>query len=219
MSELRTRVTTTAAAGPALTRPDTLPQEIAGLLSVLLRLIDQRGQIVLYLTSSVHGEGTSMIAAEVAAAAARWDWCDVVLVDANRPPITSSARGLLDGNGDTFELALRTRRTGGNSITEATLIGAAGSVPRVDTVRSLFERLRKRFTLVIVDSPPVLASEQTAAFCAAADCVVLVVEAERTRVEDLERARTTLEQLGGHVLGTVLNKRRYRFTGKSGYRS
>jgi Mrp family chromosome partitioning ATPase len=37
-----------------------------------------------------------------------------------------------------------------------------------------------------------------------------VVEAERTRVSDIERTRDTLEQLGANLLGVVLNKRRLR---------
>jgi cellulose biosynthesis protein BcsQ len=193
-------------------KADALPREIAGLMSVLLHLIDQRGPIVVYLTAASRGEGTTTIARELSAAATLWDWCKVALVDANNPPATdlySPGLGLLDVDPDDGDLPFRRRSCNGTVLMEAALTGINTSIPRIDTVRSLFDRLRKQFTLVIVDSPPILLSQQTAAFSAAADCVVLVVEAERTRTVDLERARATLEQLGARILGIVLNKRRH----------
>jgi protein-tyrosine kinase len=199
---------------PDVRKADALPPEIAGLMSVLLHLIDQRGPIVVYLTAASHGEGTTTIARELSIAATRWDWCKVALIDAsgaspNQGPETP-APGLLDVAEDAGPLPFRRRQCDGAVLMEASLTGINSSVPRVDTVRSLFDRLRAQFTLVIVDSPPILSSHQTSAFSAAADCVVLVVEAERTRTADLERARATLEQLGARILGVVLNKRRHR---------
>lgn len=199
-------------ADAGIRRVSALPREIAGLMSVLLRLIDQRGPIVVYLTAASHGEGTTTIARELSAAATRWDWCKVALVDASRPAVArgplTTAFGLLDVAEDAPDLPFRPSSCDGAMLMEAALTGAHTSIPSVDTVRTLFDRLRKQFTLVIVDSPPILLSQQISAFSAAADCVVLVVEAERTRAMDLERARATLEQLGARILGIVLNKRR-----------
>ncbi len=189
---------------------DTLPPELAGLLSVLLRLIDQRGPAVLYLSSASHGEGTTTVARQVCAAAATWNWCKVLLVDANRHAAAPGVKGLLDAD----DLPLHRQTAGSAAFMSAALTSMASGTPRLDTVRSLFDRLRKQFTLVVVDSPPILSSNEMAAFGAAADCVVLVVEAERTRSDELERARTTLEQLGAHVMGIVLNKRRHWVPGR-----
>lgn len=188
-----------------------LPPEIAGLMSVLLRLIDQRGSIVVYLSAASHGEGTTTIARELAAAAMRWDWCKVALVDASGPAQVKEPNvddPVLLVVGDTCaDIAFQPKACHGG-LFQAALIDVNTSVPRVDTVRTLFDRLRKHFTLVIVDSPPILTSKQMSAFGAAADCVVFVVEAERTRSVDLDRARCLLEQLGAQILGIVLNKRR-----------
>jgi len=41
------------------------------------------------------------------------------------------------------------------------------------------------------------------------DCVVLVVESERTRMRSLKRAYRSLQDTGVDFLGAVLNKRRY----------
>jgi Mrp family chromosome partitioning ATPase len=56
----------------------------------------------------------------------------------------------------------------------------------------------------------VINGQQAAALASVADGVVLVVEAERTHVVDIIRARETLEQLGASIIGLVLNKRRRR---------
>jgi hypothetical protein len=203
-------------------RVGALRSGIAGLLPVLIRLIDQQGPIVMHVCASLHGEGTTTIAREIAAVAARWNWCNVALLDANRPKARAGcpppSHGLIDIAAEATELPLQRRLLDGSVVMEASLIGYETSIPRVDVVRSLFQRLRNQFTLVVVDSPPVLASEQMAALCAAADCVALIVEAERTRADELDRARNTLEQSGGQILGVVLNKRRYRMPGVRGRR-
>jgi Mrp family chromosome partitioning ATPase len=189
-----------------------VPPEIAGLMSVLIRLLDRNGPIIVYLTAASHGEGTSTIARELAAAATRWDWCNVALVDASRPATARGSRipalGLFDVTSDTDDLPFRRSLCDGAMLMQAALTGPNTSLPTIDTVRSLFDRMRKQFTLVIVDGPPILVSQQISAFSAAADCVVLVIEAERTHTADLERARARLEQLGARILGVVLNKRR-----------
>jgi Mrp family chromosome partitioning ATPase len=189
------------------------PPELAGLMSVLVRLLDRNGAIVVYLTAASNGEGTSTIARELAAAATGWDWCNVALIDASRPATARGARipalGVLDVAADTNDLPFHRSLCDGATLMQAALTGPNTSLPTIETVRSVFDRIRKQFNLTIVDGPPVLISHQISAFSAAADCVVLVVEAERTRIEDLERARARLEQLGARMLGVVLNKRRH----------
>jgi Mrp family chromosome partitioning ATPase len=187
-------------------------REIAALWAVMLRLIDQHGAVVVYFTSVSHGEGTSTIARQLAIAAARSEWCKVAVVDMNSssagPSSESAMLGLLDGMADGAALPLRRTWFEDVELMEGALSGGGTAVPSVDTVRLLFDRLRTQFKLVVVDSPPITTARHAAAFSAAADCVVLVVEAERTRAADLERARATLEQLGANLLGIVLNKRR-----------
>jgi Mrp family chromosome partitioning ATPase len=191
------------------TRPAAaVRREIAGLMAVVLRLIDQHGSVVLYFTAVSHGEGTSTIARELAVTAARAAWCKVALVDASAASgVENGTPGLLDVPADAADLAFSRAWFGDAELLEAAL-SASSAVPSVEAVRGLFERLRTQFTLVVVDGPPTAAARHAAAFSAAADYVVLVVEAERTRASDLERARAALEQLGGRMLGIVLNKRR-----------
>jgi len=194
--------------GGATKPPEPVRREIAALMAVVLRLIDQHGSVVIYFTAVSHGEGTSTIARELAITAARSAWCKVALVDANPGAgAQSGAFGLLDVAAEAPDLPFSRSWFGEAELQEAALSGGT-AVPSVEAVRGLFDRLRTEFTLIVVDGPPTASVRHATAFSAAADYVVLVVEAERTRATDLERARTALEQLGARVLGIVLNKRR-----------
>ena len=62
----------------------------------------------------------------------------------------------------------------------------------------------------MVDCPAVFAGQQTLMIAGAADDTVLVVEAERTALADVSRARAALERRGAGVLGMVMNKSRSR---------
>lgn len=89
----------------------------------------------------------------------------------------------------------------------------AGPLPSVSAtdlldggvVRSLNDALSADFDLVIIDTPPVLATSTAAILGTQVDGVLLVARAGQT---DRDAARETLQQLssvGAHVVGTVLN--------------
>ncbi len=199
-------------------------------MAMLFMMIDEMRSIVIHVTACNHGEGTSTIAREIAAAAAASGWCKVALIDAsldqaplNRtaltknkaaqpPPAMSPATGT--GLVDYFERGeepiLRLGRIGSVSVSTGSLSGDGRPITRVEAVRGLYTSLRTSFNLIVVDYPPVLTGHQTAAFASVADGTILVIEAERTRVADVTRAREALEQLGASITGLVLNKRARR---------
>jgi non-specific protein-tyrosine kinase len=75
--------------------------------------------------------------------------------------------------------------------------------PRMEAlVREMRERYPER--LVLFDAPPLLTSADALAFSRFVDGILLVVEAEKTRRDELKRVFELLE--GKPVLGTVLNK-------------
>lgn len=71
------------------------------------------------------------------------------------------------------------------------------------------KRARSRYDLIAIDSPPLSASSAATIIATKADGVILVIEAERVRREVIQRAVTQLEDAGAHLLGVVLNKRRF----------
>jgi protein-tyrosine kinase len=82
--------------------------------------------------------------------------------------------------------------------------------------KSEFERglenlqtLRFVFDYVFLDCSALKTSDKAALFAPAVDGVIVVVEAERTRNEQVRNALNTIEAAKGNILGCVLNKRRY----------
>jgi polysaccharide biosynthesis transport protein len=72
--------------------------------------------------------------------------------------------------------------------------------------REIFADLRKRFDLVLIDSPPVLPVTDAAILSRYADATLMLAAAGQTRRGDLHRAVEKLDQVGTKILGIVLNK-------------
>jgi Mrp family chromosome partitioning ATPase len=71
--------------------------------------------------------------------------------------------------------------------------------------------LLKRFTQVVIDSPPLLLVTDAVILSAMVDGVILVVSSGTTARGALMRAHRILETAGSRVLGMVLNKVDMRF--------
>jgi polysaccharide biosynthesis transport protein len=72
-------------------------------------------------------------------------------------------------------------------------------------MRVLLQELAKSFDLVILDTPPVLATADAGILAALADGVLLVVRAGQTDRVAAKRAHQQLVNVGARVVGTVLN--------------
>jgi Mrp family chromosome partitioning ATPase len=74
---------------------------------------------------------------------------------------------------------------------------------------TFLKRLRQRFDLILIDSPPATTSSDGLAISSKVDGIVLVVEAEKTRWPVTENVKERITKSGGNILGIVLNKRKY----------
>ena len=83
----------------------------------------------------------------------------------------------------------------------------------LDRFRERIEELRKDFSYVLIDAPPVNAYSDTTLLGRMADGLVMVVEANRTRRELTLNAKETLEAAGVRLFGIVLNKRTFPIPG------
>lgn len=68
------------------------------------------------------------------------------------------------------------------------------------------ERARQEFDYVLVDTPPVGYTSESASLAANGDGVLLVLDSQRTRKGSLRQALRRLGSVGANVLGTVMNK-------------
>lgn len=73
----------------------------------------------------------------------------------------------------------------------------------------LWQTLRNELSLVVIDSPPANDSLDGIAISGLMDTVVLVVEAEVTRIPVIENLRDKMLANGAHIAGVVFNKRKF----------
>ncbi len=71
------------------------------------------------------------------------------------------------------------------------------------------QTLRFAFDFVLLDCSSLQTSGDAALIAPSADGVVLVVEANRVRREQVKNSLKTIERANGNVIGCVMNKRRY----------
>jgi len=79
----------------------------------------------------------------------------------------------------------------------------------LDRLRSRLSEMRKDFTVILIDAPPINTYADAALLGSMADGLVMILQANRTRREAAERAKEILDAAGVRVLGAVLNKRTF----------
>lgn len=83
-----------------------------------------------------------------------------------------------------------------------------GSAFEGDTADILISHLKEHFDFIIFDAAPACEFADCYALAPKVDSIIMVVQAERTSVEEAQRARRDLEAAGGQILGVVLNRQK-----------
>jgi Mrp family chromosome partitioning ATPase len=78
-----------------------------------------------------------------------------------------------------------------------------------ETGLDLLQALGANFEHTLIDCPSISTSYEAALLAPNVDGVVLVVEADRTKRDQIFRARQTIEMAKGNLMGLVLNRRRH----------
>ena len=87
--------------------------------------------------------------------------------------------------------------------------GAEASRPNTSRGLDVLRTLRAGFAHTLIDCPAIGASHEATMLAPNVDGVVLVVEADRTKRDQILRVRQTIEMAQGELLALVLNKRRH----------
>jgi len=89
-------------------------------------------------------------------------------------------------------------------------------------MRDILDILKDDFDFILFDSPPIMVVTDAVVVSRMTDAVVLVVETRRTRKDTIKETKEIIENVGGKLLGAVLNKARFSridhvYGGYSGY--
>jgi Mrp family chromosome partitioning ATPase len=211
----RSKVGTTAARS-VLPRVTTLPREaVLALYNSIESRLPRDAPRILQAMSSTHGEGTSTVARDLVTVAVEDVGKRVLSVTIAPRAISFGAPSEIGLEavirGDTPITDIVDRGLG-RSLFETTLaVDGANSIHLFDTpaIDAVLRATLTMVDLVIIDAPPVLSDVAGVAFVRHVGGVVLVVEAERTRAPILEKAHRIIDAHGGHIVGVVMNKRRF----------
>ncbi len=175
------------------------------------------------VTSSTPGEGKSLTSANLAVALAQ-NGSRVVLVNADmRRPTLEKMFGMeanRPGLADylNFTADINVERTPGIEnlwfIRAGTQPPNPGELLNSDRFEQLMKELdREGVDFVVVDTPPVLSTADAVSAARFVDGVLVVVDTERTDTSDLLRVRADLQRSGSTILGSVMNRQKFKRRG------
>jgi succinoglycan biosynthesis transport protein ExoP len=172
----------------------------------------------LVVTSAAPGEGKTMTAANLAVTLA-YDGLRVLLVDCDirRPrvhglfqlPRAPGLMELLRASSDPDAPQPRAIRETPVARLSVLTCGAlpvnAANLLSGTRMRVLLRELQEQFDIIVLDTPPVLATADASIVASLTDGVLLVVRAGTTDKNAAQRAYQQLANVGARVVGTVLN--------------
>jgi exopolysaccharide transport family protein len=171
---------------------------------------------VIGFTSALPHEGKSTIAAAVAQLAAQAGYrvilvdCDLRIPSLSRRLAPSARVGIVDvisGAQSLEETVWRDPKT--NLFYLPAVTGAplfSSEVLGSEATKRFISKLRENFDFVIVDLPPLVPIVDARAAAHLVDCMILVIEWGRTKIQVVRHALDTAPNLHQAIIGVVLNK-------------
>jgi capsular exopolysaccharide synthesis family protein len=172
----------------------------------------------LVVTSAAPGEGKTMTAANLAVTLA-YDGLRVLLVDCDirrprihglfqlprAPGLMELLRASTDPDAPPVQAIRETPVARLSVLTCGALPVNASNLLSGTRMRVLLGELQEQFDIIVLDTPPVLATADASIVASLTDGVLLVVRAGTTDRNAAQRAYQQLANVGARVVGTVLN--------------
>jgi Mrp family chromosome partitioning ATPase len=213
-----------ARTGPAIQpekgpRSQSLRQKLIAVYQTIETALPEKSSRTILFVSARPGEGASTLVRELAILASGEFAQKVALIDAGRGAGGHHERfgvkleaGFDDVVSGRLQLDEVLQEVDGGGLFLGCL--AASHVPSSTVLadpkfEDIVKELRERFSLVLFDSPPLAESSDALIVVPAADGVIMVIEAEKTRWQVAESARERMAMQGANILGVILNRRRF----------
>jgi capsular exopolysaccharide synthesis family protein len=191
----------------------------------LLRFDRQIESRVILITAALPNEGKSWVAASLAVSLAADGWsASLIDCDVNRPTvhrIFDGPRGpgltdYLTERADLDEVTHSDPTSGLSYIPIGTAVTRETWRKTFNRIRPLVERLREKYTFVILDSPPVLAISDVILLSQLAQKTILVVKWASTPPSVARRAAVQLLESAGAEVSALLSMVNIKSAAKNG---
>ena len=183
-------------------------------LATNLNITDRPNRVIGF-TSSLPNEGKSTVAAALAHATAQAG-SRVIIVDCNLRNPSLSRRlapnatvGIADVISGARSLEETVWRYPANNLFFLPAVNGAplfGDMLGTEPAKRLFDKLRASFDFVIVDLPPLAPVVDVRAAAHLVDCMIMVIEWGRTKIDVVLEALNAAPNVHDAVIGAVLNK-------------
>lgn len=194
--------------------------QFRALRTKLLAPSSRRIPRVIVITSGSRGEGKTTTATNLAVTFAEGEQARVLIVDADvyRPAVhrmlgVQAAKGInhvLNRDMDLRGVLYRTTIPNLDVLPAAADRTAPCSETDFDAYGpELFRRLRGYYDYIFIDTPPAISTSHAAVIGRHSDGVILVVRAERTPRQVVQRALQELKAGGAEVIGCILTHMRH----------
>ncbi len=176
------------------------------------------------ITSSVHGEGKSVTALNLALAFSRQENLRVVLVDGDLrkgtiwkwlglPERSDGLASVLQSGGQLNGSLVRLHQPPLTILPAGLAPEHPAELLESSSMKRLIGTLKAQFDLVLIDSPPVLPVSDPGILASQVDGVLFVVRAGRTQRKTVIQAQNLLKQMKATFLGCVLTHVEYYLPG------
>ncbi len=207
-------------------RPDSTPSEAFRALRTRVQFskIDRDELKLILVTSSTPQEGKTTVSINLAGSFAQTNKRTLIIdCDLRKPRMHNVFKekrfpGVIDylfGQATLNEIIRKSELNNLDFITAGTIPPNPAEMLDSDQMRLFLNDMRDKYDIVILDSPPIIAVTDSEILARRVDATILVVSAETTEIELMEKSIELLKNDHAPFIGTVLNN----FSYKAGYGS
>lgn len=207
-------------------KPDSIPSEAFRALRTRIQFskLDRDSIKTILVTSSTPKEGKTTVSVNLAGSFAQSNKKTLIIdCDLRKPRVHAVFNdkrfpGFTDyffGQATYEEIVRKSSLNNLYYITAGTIPPNPSEILGSVEMQQFLKKLKNEFEMIILDSPPVIAVTDSEILSSLVDATILVVSADQTEVELMQKAGELLQHQHGSFLGVLLNN----FTYKSGYGS
>ncbi len=171
------------------------------------------------VTSSLSGEGVTTVSVNLAKSIAEEHSGKILLIDGNiyNPSILNifnlpDKSGLYDFIYSNSSLHESVQSS--SSISNLYIMGLGRTelesftFEKMGDIKRLIEQSKKEFDFIIFDAPSILECSETPLITRYFDNILLIIQAHKTIIADVEKAKNEIVNAGGKIKGIILNRRK-----------